>query len=159
WRESRATAAVPLLSRLPVYNGVPWAGDYWREWREAVRLPQRMQYRGDGIMHLAPFHGRAIEIGNAGHRRTTHVDCRPGSVQVAIFGGSMIWGHGVSDELTIPSLVAARYERDGVHACVENFGEWGTNTATTVHELSRELARGRHFDVVVIYSGSYEVKE
>lgn len=158
--DARRARKVPPLSKLPVYRDVQWAADYWREWRQAVQLPERMRYTGDGILHLQPFRGAAINIDSSGRRRTTHVDCRAGALQIAMFGGSMMWGHGADDEHTIPSLIAHRFESDGHSACITNDAEWGSTTSRGIIELLRQLER-RHQppNIVVFYSGSYDVKE
>jgi lysophospholipase L1-like esterase len=72
----------------------------------------------------------------------------------------MMWGHGVPDDLTIPSLLSERFRLDGRPACVSNHGEWGATSRSALIELLRELRRpGRKPDVVVFYAGSYDVKE
>lgn len=158
--DARRARKVPPLSKLAVYRDVPWAADYWREWQQAVRLPERMRYTGDGILHLEPFRGTAINIDSSGRRRTTHVDCRAGALQIAMFGGSMLWGHGADDEHTIPSLIARRFENDGHSACITNDAEWGSTTSRGIIELLRELEqRQQRPNVVIFYSGSYDVKE
>ena len=156
-RERRSLETLPGRAADPE---MPWAADYWREWRTACRLPDRMRYTGDGVWHLEPFAGRAINIGADGLRRTSNTACGDGALRIAMFGGSMLWGHGVPDDLTIPSLLAARYRRDGRLACVSNHGEWGATTRSALAELLHELQRlGGRPDVVLFYAGSYDAKE
>ncbi|GEM_PF-4665129 len=159
WSDARRASKVAPLSTLDVYRGVPWSKDYWSEWRRAVRLPQTLRYTGDGILHLQAFHGRAINIEDSGLRRTTHCECTQPSLRIAMYGGSMLWGHGSDDEHTIPSLVAARFERRGQRVCIRNHGEWGSTSARSVAELERDLRNGEKPDIVILYAGSYDVKE
>ncbi len=159
-RERRRLGALPAVAGSAAYRGTAWAADYWREWRMACRVPERLRYAGDGVWHLEPFSGRAINIGPDGLRRTSNTACGEGAPRIMMFGGSMLWGHGAPDELTIPSLLAGRYELDGRPACVSNHGEWGATSRSSVVELLRELRRpGAKPDVVVFYAGSYDVKE
>lgn len=157
WRDAHNASAIPPLP--PALRNAPWAAEYWREWRAAVRLPERMRSRGEGVMHLAPFHGRLINIEEDGSRRTTNIDCREGALRIDLFGGSMLWGHGAVDAETIPSFLAAHFHQDGRPACVHNHGEWGSTTQRASIELVQLLARGERPDIVVFYSGSYDIKE
>jgi len=159
-RERRRLGMLPAASGSAAYRGMPWAADYWREWREACRVPERLRYTGDGVWHLAPFSGRAINVGADGLRRTSNASCSDGAPLVVMFGGSMLWGHGAPDDLTIPSLLAERYRLDGRPTCVSNHGDWGATSRSALIELLRELrSPGRKPDVVVFYAGSYDVKE
>ena len=159
-RERRRIGTLPAVSGNPAYRGVSWGADYWREWRMACRVPERLRYTGEGVWHLEPFAGRAINIGGDGLRRTANTACGDGAPRIMMFGGSMLWGHGAPDELTIPSLVAERFRRDGRPACVTNHGEWGATSRSALIELLRELRRPEvRPDAVVFYAGSYDVKE
>lgn len=159
-RESRRLGTLPAVAGSAAYRGMPWAADYWREWRTACRVPGRLRSTGVGVWHLEPFAGRAINVGADGLRRTSNAACGDGAPRIMIFGGSMLWGHGAPDDLTIPSLLAGRYLLDGRPACVSNHGEWGATSASALIELLGELRRpGVRPDVVVFYAGSYDAKE
>ena len=159
-RDRREMNSFPPVARSEVFRNQPWGMDYWRDWRAGCRLPDRLRYIGDGVWHLHPFRSRTINIGEDGLRRTENCDCRDGAPRIAMFGGSMLWGHGVPDGLTIPSLLAARFLRDGHSVCVRNYGEWGSNAHNAMFELLREIRDpARRPDIVILYAGVYEVKE
>jgi len=65
-----------------------------------------------------------------------------------------MWGAGSPDWLTIPSLLAERYEKSGMPVCVRNYGTsaW-VNTQETI-EFMQELKRApRKPDLVIFYDG------
>jgi lysophospholipase L1-like esterase len=160
FRERREMNSFPAVAESEVFRKEPWGLDYWRDWRAGCRVPERLRYIGDGVWHLQPFRSRTINIEDDGLRRTENSDCREGVLRIAMFGGTMLWGHGAPDGLTIPSLLAMRFLRDGHAACVRNYGEWGSNTHKAMIELLREVRDPmRKPDIVILYAGSYDVKE
>jgi len=141
---ARASAA------LSVYQSQPWAATYWREEVAAFKV----LYEPYVIWRRAPFKGETIVIEDDGVRRTTHSDCAGQNYTIWIFGGSTMWGAGSPDWLTIPSQLAAQYEKSGKPACVRNYGTsaW-VNTQETI-ELMQELKRApRKPDLVIFYDG------
>ncbi len=103
-----------------------------------------------------PYHGKYLNIEEAGVRRTWNSTSSPtpGQLKVFMFGGSTMWGYGARDEFTIPSLVskklAARLESG---AWVTNFAESGYVSTQEVIALMLELRKGNVPDVVVFFDG------
>jgi len=71
-----------------------------------------------------------------------------GEPKIYFFGGSTMWGTGVDDASTIPSLFAAR---TGIHS--ENFGEAGYVAHQNLALLILLLQAGHRPDLVVFYDG------
>jgi len=161
WREARLLGSLPRQASAPLYAGVGWAEEYWREWRACCRVPQSLRHVGDGVLRLRPFEGATINVGADGLRATPESACSQATPTIALFGGSMLWGHGSRDADTIPSLLARRLASKGTPACVLNYGQWwGTSSRSALSELLSELQRrALRPDVVVLYAGSYDVKE
>ncbi|MGD0909589.1 MAG: SGNH/GDSL hydrolase family protein [Candidatus Acidiferrales bacterium] len=135
---------------LSVYKSQPWAATYWREEVAAFNV----LYEPYVIWRRAPFKGETIVIEDDGLRRTAHSDCSGQNYTIWIFGGSTMWGAGSPDWLTIPSLLAERYEKSGMPVCVRNYGTsaW-VNTQETI-EFMQELKRApRKPDLVIFYDG------
>jgi len=107
----------------------------------------------------APQRGRYINVDSVGHRRTVQSVPLSGAVRHVLFlGGSAMWGIGARDEMTIPSLVAARLAERGVRdVAVTNFGETGYVFTQELFQLELELRRGGRPDVVVFYDGFNDI--
>ena len=129
------------------YDGAPWAFDYYRE-HDAID----MRWEPYVYWRRAAYRGRFINVGEDGLRVTLPTASAP-SLEIFMFGGSTLWGTGVRDEFTIPSLVARDLERSGVPAAVTNFGESGYVSTQGLIALERELQRGRRPDLVIFYDG------
>ena len=76
-----------------------------------------------------PYTGKYINIDEKGLRKTIYPIDEPVKKKpvkkVFMFGGSTMWGSGVKDEFTIPSLVGSGLAKQSIHAEVTNFGESG----------------------------------
>ena len=94
-----------------------------------------------------------INVDDDGLRVTTPISSEPSALKIFMFGGSTLWGTGVRDGFTIPSLVARDLQRNGVLATVTNFGETGYVSTQERIALERELIRGRRPDLVIFYDG------
>ena len=105
---------------------------YWKEQQPA----QKVQYEPYVLWRRAPFNGSAISIDADGIRRTLHTHCDASTFTVWMFGDSVMWGWGSPDSETIPSLVAADYERAGRQVC-------GARPTCAVHRLRGQPQRPR----------------
>lgn len=134
-------------ANLPHYAHVGWAETYFREAK--LRETEYVSYLG---WRSRPFSGEAINImGPYGQRRTVGkpiVD-RP---KVYFFGGSTMWGTGVDDGSTIPSLFT---QMTGFPA--ENFGQTGYTAHQSLLLLIQLLQDGLRPDIVVFYDGGNDV--
>lgn len=110
--------------------------------------------------------GRWINIDENGLRRTADPSApgtaqgdssasarQDGGLRVFCFGGSTMWGACVSDEATIPSLLAAELAQKNVRASVTNFAQMGYVSTQSRVALEQELMRGNVPDVAVFYDG------
>tara|TARA_Y100001968_G_scaffold275486_1_gene269248 strand:+ start:893 stop:2017 length:1125 start_codon:yes stop_codon:yes gene_type:complete len=68
------------------------------------------------------------------------------------FGGSSIWGYGLSDEGTIPSIYARKSNLP-----VYNFGEQAWSSRQSLNQLVNVIGDGYKPEVVIFYSGVNDV--
>ena len=74
-----------------------------------------------------------------------------------MFGDSVMWGAGAPDAETIPSLVAADYEKAGRPVCIVNYAEKGWSNTQEMIGLMEELKHAsRRPDIVLFYDGGTE---
>lgn len=126
---------------------------YWKEQQPA----QKVQYEPYVLWRRAPFNGKAISIDADGIRRTLHTHCDARTFTVWMFGDSVMWGWGSPDSETIPSLVAADYEKAGRQVCIVNYGEKGWANTQELFALIQQLKHtDRKPDAVLFYDGGTE---
>jgi hypothetical protein len=101
-----------------------------------------------------PYSGKTITVDSAGIRRTLQVDADPGldTRSIGFFGGSTMWGTGVDDRNTIPSLFSAATARQTI-----NYGESAWISQQSTNQLLRLAIDDAVPDVVVFYDGVNEV--
>ncbi len=137
----RAVASATRAQVPHPYADQPWFPAYQAEYRFAMQWEPYLYWRH------APQRGRYINVDSVGHRRT---------VQSVPLSG--MWGLGARDEMTIPSLVAARLAERGVRdVAVTNFGETGYVFTQELFQLELELRRGGRPAVVVFYDGFNDI--
>src|SRR5215831_4053432 len=141
----------------PVYEGVGWAKDFWRE--NASRERVHRVYVAFRVWSVTNWHGKYInnDAGPRGvWRRTLNPsNCDPrDALSVWIFGGSTMYGYGVPDWATIPSYLS-RELNAGAQNCVvvSNFGVEGYVIDQELILLEEQLKAGAHPDIVVFYDG------
>jgi hypothetical protein len=141
-------------ARSSVYKGQPWAERYWQEFRSASKF----DYRSYVAWGMVPYHGETIATDQQGMRRTFNSVCDPETYTVWMFGGSVLWGMGSPDWLTIPSLLAGEYSNTGRKVCVRNFGVSAWGSTQEIIDLGLELKRApRGPDLVVFLDGVNDV--
>ena len=65
-----------------------------------------------------------------------------------------MWGTGVPDEYTIPSLLAKQFKEHGVsNICITNFGQGGWVNTQEMLELIMQIKKGNIPNMVVFYDG------
>ena len=136
-----------------VSRGNPEEVEYWREQKAA----QKVQYEPYVLWRRVPFNGSAISINADGIRRTLHTHCDAATFTVWTFGDSVMWGWGNPDSETIPSLLAADYEKAGRPVCIINYAEKGWANTQELIGLVEELKHADHKpDAVLFYDGGTE---
>ena len=145
------TAAVEIPHPSSIYQGQSWASVYWRELKE---MTDRLQYQSYVIWRRAPFAGQTINVDADGIRKTYYSSCDASSYNIWIFGNSSLWGTGVPDWATIPSLLAKRYQDAGHKVCVRNFGEKAWVSTQELIQLTLALKQAAQKpDLVIFYDG------
>lgn len=106
-----------------------------------------------------PFRGRLITVDGRGLRRTTNETSEEDAkTKIFFFGGSAIWGTGVSDDFTIPSLLSKRLSQEGIQAFhMFNFGESAYVNTQELIALILELRQGNRPDIVLFYDGVNDI--
>lgn len=141
-----ATAKPDPRAALPNYQGVDWAAKHFEEFAS-----MRTSYHDFIGWRRTTFAGQTIHIDKSGYRRHPGSP-EPQNADTWVFGGSTVWGPGVSDAMTIPA-----YVQQFSQAPTFNFGE----SAYTAHQsynllIKHYLAGGRPRHVV-FYDGANEV--
>jgi lysophospholipase L1-like esterase len=96
-----------------------------------------------------PFSGKYVNVDEAGNRRTSNA-ANPKAKKVFVFGGSNVWGTGVSDGETIPSYLAKSLGKD---FNVTNFGESAFVSTQDLNLFLEQLAFGNIPDIAIFYGG------
>lgn len=144
----------------PAYAAYPWAAEYWKEEKSRWKS-QRGQYQPFRIWGVAPWHSQYVNTDDTATgtwRRTINVSSpaceRQPRVDVWMFGGSTLFGTGVPDPETIPSLLS-RDLNAANRGCfvVMNFGAEGYVTNQEVILLMELLKAGRRPGLVIFYDG------
>jgi hypothetical protein len=99
------------------YDEYPWSHKHFQEFKELSTL-----YNDFIVWRRAgPFKGETINIDSKGVRQTLHTKKTDSNLNLFyFFGGSTMWGTGVSDKFTIPSLFSKEF---GIKSI--NYGESG----------------------------------
>ncbi len=129
-----------------------WFEEYLQELGEALQG----EWHPYLYWRTKPYHGKYVNVDEAGIRRTWNGTPSPssGQLRVFMFGGSMLWGQGARDEFTIPSLVSKKLTRQlASGAWVVNLAENGYVSTQEVIALMLELRNGNVPDVVVFLDG------
>ena len=145
------TAAVEIPPPASIYEGQPWASRYWDEWKKTINS---LQYQSYVIWRRAPFTGATINVDAGGVRQTSYSSCSAGDYMIWMFGNSSLWGTGVPDWDTIPSLLAKKYADAGHKVCVKNFGEKAWVSTQELIQLMLSLKQApKGPDLVIFYDG------
>lgn len=106
-----------------------------------------------------PHDGIAIRVDSRGVRRTTdRASGLPGKRwKIFCFGGSTMWGSGVGDQVTIPSLLEQGLADRRIAAEVTNFGQGGYVLSQELITFALELRDGHVPDLVLFYDGYNDI--
>ena len=130
---------------LPNYKGVDWGELFFKEYAEL-----ESEYRSYYGWRRLPYRGKTINIDSSGLRKTVQQNGSD-SLSLAVFlGGSTIWGTGVSDEYTIPSLFAndSKWNYKAI-----NYGESAYTAYQGLQFLQLKVIEGVKPQIVVSYDG------
>jgi hypothetical protein len=98
--------------------------------------------------------GQMLNIDNEGNRITDNsTNTSSTATTVDFYGGSTMWGYGVSDANTVPS----RFARLSNTILARNFGEVAYNSRQELNYFLNNVVRGRIGNVVVFFDGINDV--
>ena len=147
--------ALELAAKLEIQqNESPAERQYWKEFKQA----NKVTYHPWVLWRRKPYDGQFISIDQDGIRRTLNSHCDdPAASTIWLFGDSVMWGAGAPDADTIPSYIAADYEKAGHPACVVNYAEKGyANTQEVIALIEGLKHTKRKPDEVLFYDGGTE---
>ena len=140
-------------SKLSIYDNYSWAAQHFREVNQLnIKYYDYISWRRDD------YSGETINIKN-GLRQTSNVISENNSkTQFWFFGGSTIWGTGVSDDFTLPSLFAINSKN-----YTKNFGESGYIGRQSLAFLTNYIILNNYSDLngvaVIFYDGVNDVAQ
>jgi hypothetical protein len=130
---------------MPAYTDHAEAALAWSEAKANLRhFVPFIEWRAD------PFAGRTLTIGQNGLR--VHPGTEPG-IPVGLFGGSAMWGLGVTDSQTIPAM----FDAATTGYAVTNYADIGWTARQSLDQLINLINDGAMPKVVVFYDGFNEV--
>ena len=133
------------------YEGQPWASRYLLEFNA---MTNSLQYLSYVVWRRTPYAGQTINVDADGIRKTSNSTCDGGEYTIWMFGNSTLWGTGVPDWDTIPSLLAKKYADAGRKVCVKNFGEKAWVSTQELIQLMLSLKQAKKSpDLVIFYDG------
>jgi len=139
------------------YQDKTWTSDYFKEFNSC----NQERWQPYVYWRRKPFTGEYININESGLRKTIYekdpyVEVQP-EMKIFLFGGSTMWGSGVRDQYTIPSILGSELSKNEINVEVTNFGESGYVSTQEVVELELQLQQGNIPDVVIFYDGVNDV--
>lgn len=145
--------SAPELPAAAVARGLDWWADYKSEESQmhGVFVPFIVWRRRDFAGRYVHVDGGIRKTANTPHENEARV------LNVAMFGGSTMWGIGARDEHTIPSEFSRAAERAGIPVRVTNYGDLSYVARQEVIYLGQLLASGTPIDAVIMYDGWNEI--
>lgn len=138
--------------RSSVYKGSLWAKRYF----EIDKILEK-DYYPYYQWRRKEFRSELVNISRDGIRKTRNPEYREDLKKVFVFGGSTIWGTGVRDEFTIPSLLSKNLNRFKDSYFVINYGEAAYVSTQEVIFLIAQLREGNVPDYVIFYDGVNDI--
>jgi len=96
------------------------------------------------------FHGSNININSDGFR--VHSNTNLNDAEILVFGGSTIWGTGVSDQSTVPA-----YLEKAIGRSTFNMGETAFTSQQNLNLLIKAISNGAKPKTVIFYDGVNDV--
>jgi hypothetical protein len=145
--------STPMAS--PLVAGQPWAKQYSTDLsRYVLDVDGSVPYIG-----TVPHRFRSPNINVIGGERVSYEPPVPAGrrpLQLAFFGGSVMFGTGQRDAHTVPSEFARIAAANGVPVQVHNYGLPAWVIWQEQLYLERLLAHGHHYDLVIFLDGFNE---
>ncbi len=145
------------FSKSDSYQDTPWIAGYDKELFSSYNT----SWRPYVYWRRTPYAGKYINIDNRGIRYTAASELSDNhasrKLKIFMFGGSTMWGEGVRDRYTIPSLLAKELAAHQIKAEITNFGEVAYVHTQELIELALQLQRGNVPDIVIFYDGYNDV--
>lgn len=137
---------------LPVYKNVEYGKLIFKEFNSL-----KTDYASYVGWKRKEYSGKTIHINNEGLRYDPEQKIFPeNSVKnIFFFGGSTIWGSGVEDNATIPSLWYKFNSHKPIN--VFNMGESGYDSRQSLESLINVLNNNRKVDLAIFYVGVNEI--
>ena len=138
---------IDFRANFPVYKNNIEAGIFYKELYKI-----KLEYRSYFEWRATAFKGNAINIDTNGIRST--IDYHPAvpkNKSISFFGGSTIWGFGVNDSSTIPSLFSKN--SNGEYA-ITNYGEQGYRAFQSLQLMQINFINKNLSDIIVFYDGA-----
>ncbi|WP_255048793.1 hypothetical protein [Lacihabitans sp. CS3-21] len=135
---------------LPVYKDSKYAKLIFDEFNGL-----QTQYKSYIEWQRKPYNGITVHIDENGQRYDPKRLNIRGQKQVYFFGGSTMWGTGVDDANTIPTLFKKTTNFNSYN--VYNLGESGYDSRQTLEALINLLNTGTQIDIAVFYFGVNEI--
>jgi len=150
-------SGIDYFQKSESYKNSPWIQDYDKELFSSYNT----SWRPYVYWRRTPYKGKYINIDARGIRDTAPSEVSEGEtsrkLKIFMFGGSTLWGEGVRDQSTIPSLVGKDLAARRLKAEITNFGEVAYVNTQELIELVLQLERGNIPDVVIFYDGYNDV--
>lgn len=128
------------------YDDVSWGLEAITEWRQTSS-----KYKAFVGWRRLPYDGKSVQIDSNGIRKTEQSKTYQKYLPKTVFlGGSTIWGSGVNNSNTIPSLYA---KLSNSLNPVVNYGETGYNAIQSYSFLTLNFIQGLDADLIISYDG------
>tara|TARA_A100001015_G_scaffold24953_1_gene28068 strand:+ start:439 stop:1479 length:1041 start_codon:yes stop_codon:yes gene_type:complete len=132
-----------ISSRYPLHN-YKWSENYFKE----TKLQE--QYKDFVGWQYKEYSGNYINLNEEGFRRTTKTKSNKNKTFI-FFGGSAMWGYGVSDDHTIPSLFAQKTGIKSLNYAVPGFTS--RNSLSLLINLYNTKEKSNEINNIVFYDG------
>jgi lysophospholipase L1-like esterase len=149
-----ASRAINHFSKGPrleqAYDNAPWAVKYFKTLNH-----HEVRWFPYSYWKSVPVSTPGLNVDARGDRITINspLDKNHPPSKIFMFGGSTMWGTGVRDDATLPSIVARRLTAAGLDVEVSNYGQIGYVSTQEVLLLYQLLRDGERPDLVVFYDG------
>ena len=136
---------IDTRSNLPNYSNIDWATKHFQEFNSL-----KTEYYDYIIWRRSDFEGETIKIVN-NYRLNNSDESLNIKKDIWVFGGSAIWGTGVRNEDTIPSILETL---SGISTF--NFGESGYQTSQEFNLLMKEIVNHKP-KKIIFYDGVNDI--
>ena len=133
------------------YENYDWANEYFYE----NDIAKTKVFSGHTLYKEANFNGKYLNIEGPDNLRKTKMPKKiKSNKQINVFGGSVAWGFGTKDDLTLSSLLAKEFNLKST-----NYAHNAWTSTQSLIELNRILSQGKNLDYVIFLSGTNDAIE